>query len=448
VETAEASKTALDTAQTEAMALPDDADRASLITAIEDAMGEVDTQIEMAEAQRDDAGLKVSIAKIENPDTAEVNPKRDADWHGEQVAMDVADAIDPDSEFGEVAFSTATADASVVKMDDNRMGMTFEMIVGEENLKAMRIDRTDDDSTVDRGTVEVQAASFAGMKLSAIPSDASNPARPAAGSEAVDGDQWTGTYKGIAGTIFCAGDDCKVSEAEDLTNADTTAATSTLTGSWYFAPGDAKETYTKAATDTEYSQEMDFVEFGYWFETTNGNIDGNINVIAGIPTGRATASNPDVEQSADPDDPANTLEATATYTGLALGLSVYKPDEDNDGEHDSISSGAFTADVELTAQFGSTDRKISGTVTNFQGNATNSEWEATLDEVALTSGGDEVTGTTSIGVTPVANPGAWNATAAGPSGARPIGYFGTFSAHWVDGHAAAGYATCKGEDGC
>ena len=451
--------TALEMAETEAMALPDDADRAALITAIGEAMTEVEEQIEMAEAQVDDETLATSVRRIEYPDY-EVNgngvvtkgEKRGAAYHGEKVAMVIGMAIDlPEPTFGTAGFPPDPAATNVVNMEEDRIGMTFADIVGEDNLMSMRIDRPAGDADAGAGTVQVMAAAFDNMNLAALDT-APTRADVDVDVDVDDGDQFGGMYKGIAGTIFCAGSDCKIAGAteEDDGVADNgleVNTSSALTGSWYFAPGDAKETYTKAGTATVYSQEMDFVQFGYWFNTDAAGTDaagalaGNINVIAAIPTDRATDGDPDVDTSANE---TNELAGSATYSGTALGLSVYKPDDDDDGEHDSISSGAFTADVSLAAQFGSTDRTLSGTVTNFEGNAVNSSWTAYLDEALLSEAGvipNTSTTNAEVALAPVG--GTWTAIGEGATDERPAVFYGIFDAHWVDGDAAGGYSTRK-----
>ena len=441
---AEQAKTDLEMAQTEAMALPDDAERASLLTAIGNAITAVEEQVEMAEESRDSDGLKNALNAVEyGLTTFEPTPTskaREASYYGDLVAEAIDEIVNPilttgtQYPTGAVPTGTALVEATdVVNMTDNRMGMTFDMIVGEDKLMNMRIDRTGD-SAQDSGTKEVMAASFAGMKLIDITEAAANQnlARPTVPSptadvEVADGNQYSGNYMGIAGTVFCAGDDCKVvTEVADdpaTTGADENEAlnASTLVGSWYFAPDDAKETYTKAEDATDYSLEMDFVDFGYWFRVTTSDGTIALNVLSAIPTGRASAGSPAIAASPDPE--TGKPEGSAEYEGDAVGLSVYKPDDDNDGDRDFIRSGSFTATVNLKAYFGSTNPNISGTVSDFDGNAVNKAWTVQLDEVAISDAVADPTspavGTTNSDVSG-ASPGSWQATAmAPPASVRP-----------------------------
>ena len=174
---AEDAKKALEMAETAAMALPDDAERTSLLTAIDNAIAAAEEQIEMAEEQRDSADLRTALARVEyGADTAPTDDTvaREASYYGEQVATAIDTAIDPATALGTTNdltdIPTSPTGLQAVNMTDNRMGMTFGDIVGKDNLMTIRIDRTAD--TADSGTMEVMAASFDGMMLSAINGDA------------------------------------------------------------------------------------------------------------------------------------------------------------------------------------------------------------------------------------------------------------------------------------
>ena len=162
---------------------------------------------------------------------------------------------------------------------------------------------------------------------------------------------------------------------------------------------------------------------GYWFQVAQ---DGVVTVnMVGV-EGNSAANDGNTSGVATDD-----LEGSADYSGKALGLSVYKTF--TGGQQTSISSGEFTADVELQATFGA-DAMLKGTIDNFQGNAVGTGWTVSLEEKEFrqpgeTKGGGDV--------------GAWATGTNGAADARPTGIFGTFNAHFSNGHAAGGYATQK-----
>ena len=109
-----------------------------------------------------------------------------------------------------------------------------------------------------------------------------------------------------------------------------------------------------------------------------------------------------------------------------------------DGEITSIYSGAFTADVSLTATFHATAPMLGGTVDNFQGNAVDPLWTVTFRRT------DAPAGVVTAGKTIASgSDGVWSANSYGAAAARPVGIFGGFNAHFKDGHAAGAYATRK-----
>ena len=132
-------------------------------------------------------------------------------------------------------------------------------------------------------------------------------------------------------------------------------------------------------------------------------------------------------------------DTSATYSGDAVGMSVHKT-TDVDGEITSIYSGAFTADVTLTAEFSATpaNQLLGGTVDNFQGNAVDPLWTVRFDRMAVSAGGVAAGRTDASG-----GDGTWTAASYGAAEARPVGIFGGFNAHFTDGHAAGAYATRK-----
>lgn len=238
---------------------------------------------------------------------------------------------------------------------------------------------------------------------------------PATPDTATDGANFaSANYSGIAGTVHCLGTDCKVENG-------------VLTGSWYFQPTSTTAFYTRAATATDYTEEMNYARFGHWlsFDATSG--DATVNTYAW--------SNGGTDMALDSNDD---LGDRATYSGTAVGMSLHKT-FDSQGEQQSIYSGRFTADVTLEADFDA-NPTVSGTVDNFQGPATDSSWSVELKEMALAATRAGTAGETSTGGTGA--DGVWNQRAYGNDATkRPAGIFGDFNAHWTDGHAAGAFAT-------
>ena len=115
-------------------------------------------------------------------------------------------------------------------------------------------------------------------------------------------------------------------------------------------------------------------------------------------------------------------------------MSVHKM---GSGDSQTIDSGAFTADVMLTAKFG-TAPTVSGRVNNFQGDAVGSGWSVNLESLTL---GTDAT-VTAVIATASGRDGVWSGAAYGNDAtARPAGIYGGFTAHFTDGHAAGAFAT-------
>ena len=275
------------------------------------------------------------------------------------------------------------------------------------------------------GTKRVSAASFAGMAVAFITNN--DPAPPAVDEVIADGAQYDlANYKGIEGTVFCAGTDCMV---EDVAGIDT------LTGSWYFTPDDPKEWYVKSTAEgvTTYSVEMMYAKFGHWLTGDGDDGSGNteVNTFAFTPgnTGMIDVT------TVNTGDVATTLtDTSASYRGPAAGMSVEKT-TNSDGEITEINSAAFIATVNLKATFGPSPT-LGGTVTDFRGDATDANRSVELqvtdfDDAIVAAGRTVATG----------RDGVWTAIAYGGDGERPTGVFGGFNAHFTDGHAAGAYTT-------
>ena len=414
-----------------AKALPsDDPNRDTLIAALEDALkaAEVHAKAAADSPGDEDGPLAMAVEEITGGDPeAEGYPMTPAQ-HGRAVAMDIAMALVPITgtmggrKRGEHFAAMTTAPPAddfpdAVRMNDHQ-GSTWTEIVGVGKVRDMRIGVTGG------GTKRVSAASFAGMAVAFITTD--NP--PEVDEEIADGAQYDlANYKGILGTVFCAGTDCKV---EDVAGIDT------LTGSWYFTPGMSEEWYVKSTDDegvTTYSIEMMYAKFGHWLTSDANDGIGNteVNTFAFTP---GNTNGIDVEMVDTGDDATTLTDTSASYRGPAAGMSVEKT-TNSDGEITEINSAAFIATVNLKATFGE-DPTLGGTVTDFRGDATDANWSVELqvtafDDATVTAGRTVATG----------RDGVWTATAYGPDGGRPTGVFGGFNAHFTDGHAAGAYTT-------
>ena len=405
-------------AKTEAEALPeDDASRESLIAALDAAIAEAEKQVMAAKAEADGMPLKDAVALITGADANDPMTPNDA---GQTVAMAIGGALGPtsaaDGGATRVTHSATsptfpTPDDDVVMMND-AMGMIWEDIVGSANVMEKRI-------ASGGGTTAVKAASVAGMILTGSNQTVGNVADGTAPADAI--------YMGIPGTVFCEGDNCMV---EDVTD-DTLTNPQKLVGSWYFTPDSPEALYIKGATDTVYSPDTMYTSFGHWLVVDN-NGDATVNTYAW------SAGNTSGLDVTTVNTSGTLTDEEATYNGTAVGMSLHKDiDAHGNAVDGTLQSGSFTADVTLTAKFG-TSPMLGGMIDNFQGAAVDSTWSVKLTETAFT--GAAVTN----GVADASGQdGEWSATGYGANGERPAGIFGGFNAHFTDGHAAGAYATRK-----
>ena len=419
VTAAEAAKRRATDAKAEAEALPaDNADRDALIAALDAAVTQADESITAATSIRDSAALRAAVQAVTG--TNAQNPRTPA-----QIGMAVASAVgaalaDSGGTPTRVTVQSAppaddAATSTVVAFDDAQ-GMTWAGIVGAANLVDQRIATGGDPATK-----AVKAVSVAGMMLTSV-FDANNI--PSGIADAGDGTQYGNSegsnYKAIPGVIFCAGSDCEV---------EGTGAGRTLAGSWYFTPDDPEASYV-ADTETaaeDYVAELLYARYGHWL-----TVDGAGAVTVNLYSAPGASNTPtDFSLGVASGEPS-----TATYTGAAAGMSVHRTFDVNGAQTD-IASGAFTADVRLTAKFG-TSPTLEGMVENLQGSAIDPGWTVELSEQAF-DGGSFSDGTTNdhAGGT---NEGTWTATAYGDdSTKRPAGVYGVFDAYFPDGAIGGAY---------
>ena len=472
---AEAAKARADTAKSDAGDIADGtAGKTEVVTAIDEAIKEAEAQIAATKAistgknadgtpNQDGQDLKTAVLAVTGSDEDDLKDDTDV---AEGVAMAVAGALlatntNAGSLDGtpvrvthyatEATLTAATPPAIKDRTfhDHDSSGMTWENIVGGANVVRERLG-TVSGNALTAGNGVVPVALIAGMDADVV-----NPAEDdLSGTGGSDGGNTYGdefstdaadiNYRGIPGVVVCLGDDCKVGVAADGINE------GKLIGSWYFTPSSTTDVYIPnpdedARVATPYVQDNNFAQWGHWLTVAT---DGTGNVT--IHTYATSGAN---LQNLNLGVPAGSLTdtETATFTGDAAGMSVHK-ELDTDGKQLSISSGAFTAEVELTARFG-TAPTLQGMIDNFRGGAhTDSDWEVKLQEEPL----DTTSAAFTSGMLGVAKGsgqgGDWTAQGYGPAqttvdGAtvnhRPSGFFGKFNAHFTDGHAAGAYVARK-----
>lgn len=462
---AEKAKTDAETAKTEAEAIADGTTgKTEVVAALDAAIAAAEVQIAATKAidtaknaddtvNQDGVNLKADVEMVTGTDKDDLKTATDV---GEGVAMAVGGALlptvpdtavaDHDGTARRVthydAVSELPADAPALMertfYDNDSSGMTWSMIVGEANVARERIGTDDAVRLVAPISGEAMDFDTDGSALSAT-----------GGTDGAYSDAYATpdgetdiNYKGIPGRVFCLGgtDGCSVNADGDLV------------GGWYFSPTSTTNVYIADADGTGYVQDTGFVSWGHWLTTANPDGTGDVTIhtyatsaanTASLALGVATASETEFE--------------TATYSGDAAGMSIHKTFDD-DGKQVTIYSGAFTADVSLTARFGASPT-LKGTVSNFQSASsmnTDPDWSVALRERALaaTATFTDVDGST-LGVAKGSGQaGDWSTQGFGPApidhdddpntalqNQRPTGFFGNFEAHFTDGHAAGAYAT-------
>ena len=184
-----------------------------------------------------------------------------------------------------------------------------------------------------------------------------------------------GKFNGVAGTFACTNEPCTISVDKDV-------KLSTLAGTWTFTP-DSNATVAGVDLDADY------IDFGYWMETTT---------VAGTDSYKAAA----FYRGSDAAGDVTNVLGSATYTGGAAGLFTRKTFADDGSSSTLTSGGRFTADAELTANFGGGDVgsndqwSISGTIDQFKdsaGKLIDPAWSLSLMTVQEANGSVTAKGT-------------------------------------------------------
>ena len=231
------------------------------------------------------------------------------------VGMDIAETVSPGTSDGRArgTLGASAPTTSIVAghkhVTDDHQGMTWAMIVGEDNVMSERIGA---------GNTVRMVASVSGMTAADV--DADVTATGGTGGTNAYADAFTSdssTYMGIPGDIFCLGKDCKVTDGK-------------LAGSWYFSPTAAasiayyiRNPDRDASVTTPYIAESSYTQYGYWL-TTDGT-DWTLNTFA-----LSTAGGTSVNVAAGTE--ADGLADSATYSGEAVGMSVHKTPKAGGGQ--------------------------------------------------------------------------------------------------------------------
>ena len=422
----------------------------TVIEALNNAIMAADTQITAAQKILDATGTDSLASYVEMVTGTDEDDMMTAADKGKEVADAIHTALTTTAQvpatsavsaFTDVPTATSATVGKVMAGPSDAQGMTWAEI-GGSSLMDMRIATGAPSGS---STTAVKAKSVAGMTAEKL-GQTTSPAT-------ADGTEVTGaSYKGITGTLFCAGSDCDVENVEEGTFA---AATSKLTGSWYFAPSaSSMTTYlagTGAAAGTYLVEDptnatRGYVRYGYWLSTSGTPVVTTINRYLFGPaaqTGDVYNVVPAVDAFAG---------QSASYEGDAVGMSVaWTTDTSGNEVAGSRASGHFDADVSLTMTFGGS-QTLEGMISNFRGDGVDTGWEVKLKSSTLASG---VLGTAATDGTVGADAtsGSWTATAWGGAAsdpaatpnpaARPAGVYGEFSAGFPNGAAAGVYATRK-----
>ena len=271
-----------------------------------------------------------------------------------------------------------------------------------------------------------------------------------------------GTFDGTPGEFACSGTGCSIT-----TNAD--GELTALAGTWTFTPDDGADATVAKPTQAD----KDYLHFGYWLNSmeNEGETSYEFQAFSGgekpfIGEGDAAAT-----------DRTNLgmVVGTATYAGPAGGMYVLKSLMAN-GDVASATSGSFTADAELTANFGGPSVasddwfSISGTVTDFMdGTMSLDGWSVDLKRANLvnrdddgvlpaegdrtymgafdgaTTGGGTWSGQffgTSTAAEAATGEGTENFVPAVPA-SMPSGVAGEFNGHFANGHVNGAFGAVK-----
>ena len=280
-------------------------------------------------------------------------------------------------------------------------------------------------------------------------------------TEAVEtSSSWTGTFAGVSGTFTCTGDTCTAS-------SDHEGNLSSLAGTWVFRPagsgtgGHAEGDDLANIMVEGVVPDADFMIFGYWEQAVTDDEGDTTYSMLPIADGKRDYGT------------VSSVTGTASYTGPATGMYMKKSLTPDGQPTDPFTSGQFTADAVLNANFGGPEVaanhafSITGTISNFMdgGEAINDQWVVNLNRRMVGAGdaarpqqnvGDltatghrdgsvagDFDGVTDGGALGSAA-GSWSGRfhgAAGADNALPNSATGMFDGHFTNGHVRGAFAT-------
>ena len=273
------------------------------------------------------------------------------------------------------------------------------------------------------------------------------------GAQAVVAFETEGTYNGAMGTYKCnaedGGSDCSVT-------LDAKGAITAMSDGWIFTPATGAKSYV---ADAEY------LHYGFWLMRTTKDGATTYNEVETFADSSLVAST-----VAELDD----VVGAASYEGGSVGVYV-KNVLDDQANIVSATSGHFSADVELTANFGggnvpdNNQYTVEGTVTDFALQyGEENDWAVKLGLVDFsgraadakpgesdpgTSHTNDFSGVATGDSTALA--GSWSGTFHGPTPpteatdddaddrVAPAQVVGEFNANFTDGTAAGGFGANK-----
>ena len=249
-------------------------------------------------------------------------------------------------------------------------------------------------------------------------------------------ERFSGTFDGAPGTYRC-GNAARAGGDPCTANRDANGNL-VLTGTWHFTP---------RAGATLAEDDNDYLHYGFWIEKT---VEGGETTYDAVRTFAGSFLSAYSDATSAP-------AGSATYSGGAAGVYVHRPLR-SDGSTGNPTTGSFTADVNLTAYFGTPTsiaaddhNSVEGEITNFRlGNRSEPTWKVKLESDANSISGSAFTGSTT-GMTGELEGDAktWNGTFHGPAtdedndAVRPAVAVGHFNADFVNGVAAGAFGARK-----
>lgn len=290
-------------------------------------------------------------------------------------------------------------------------------------------ERTGDQHTTYALNETADVGKIASGSISKVPSGGTNLSGDLTATENINEGQFRGTFDGADGTYECIGTGAA---ACTVTN-DADGKIASITGEWQFTP-DAGAMVSVA--------DDDYLHYGFWLMKTVKDGKTTYDAVQTF-AGSSLDANTNI---------GSVVAGSAKYEGGAHGVYVYNT-VNPDNSLDARSAGTFTADVALTAYFGTETsvaadkhNSVHGTISSFElsGGEAN-EWEVTMATVSGVLSSASITGT-SKGM--ASDTSTWSGTfsgdgeAVGTTGvAPPPVLVGEFNSNFSNGAVAGAFGT-------